>query len=107
MAETRDGSWIKLHRCPNELVRLRAHPCHRVQKALAAARIEYEVVKHPWRPERRDELERLSGQRKLPVIEFESGATYREESKAMAERIAAGHLAEHLARLPRADRPPA
>jgi glutaredoxin len=88
---------IKLHRCPNELVRIRAHPCHRVQKALDAAGIEYEVVKHPWRPERRDELERLTGQRKLPVIEFDSGATYREESKDMAARIAAGHLEEHLA----------
>jgi glutaredoxin len=83
---------IKLHRCPNEIVRLRAHPCHRVQKALDAAGIEYEVVKHPWRPERRAKLERLSGQRRLPVIEFESGATYREESKDMAARIAAGEL---------------
>jgi glutaredoxin len=95
---------IKLHRCPNELVRIRAHPCHRVQKALDAAGIEYEVVKHPWRPERRNELERLSGQRKLPVIEFESGATYREESKDMAARIVAGHLAEDLAQPPRAGR---
>jgi hypothetical protein len=42
----------------------------------------------------RDELERLSGQRKLPVIEFENGATYREESKDMAARIAAGLLAD-------------
>jgi glutaredoxin len=95
---------IKLHRCPNEVVRIPAHPCHRVQKALDAAGIEYEVVKHPWRPERRDELERLSGQRKLPVIEFESGATYREESKDMAVRIVAGQLAEDLAQPPRAGR---
>jgi glutaredoxin len=88
---------IKLHRCPNELVRIRAHPCHRVQKALDAAGIEYEVVKHPWRPERRDELERVSGQRKLPVIEYESGATYRAESQDMAARIGAGLLADDLA----------
>ena len=95
---------IKLHRCPNELVRIRAHPCHRVQKALDAAGIEYEVVKHPWRPERRDELERVSGQRKLPVIEFESGATYREESKDKAARVVAGHLAQDVAQHPRARR---
>lgn len=88
---------IKLHRCPNELVRIRAHPCHRVQKALDEAGIEYEVVKHPWRPERRDELQEFSGQRKLPVIEFEGGATYREESKDMAARIAAGLLEDDLA----------
>ena len=88
---------IKLHRCPNELVRIRAHPCHGVQKALDAAGIEYEVVKHPWRQERRDELERLSGQRKLPVIESESGAAYRAESRDMAARIGAGHLADDLA----------
>lgn len=92
---------IKLHRCPNELVRIRAHPCHRVQKALDAAGIDYEVVKHPWRPEQRDELEQLSGQRKLPVIEFENGATYRQESKDMAARIAAGLLANDLAQPPR------
>ena len=83
---------LKLHRCPNELMRIRAHPCHRVQKALDASGVDYEVVKHPWRPERRDALERLSGQRQLPVIEFESGAVYREESKDMAARIAAGLL---------------
>jgi glutaredoxin len=85
---------IKLHRCPNELVRIRAHPCHRVQKALDAAGIEYEVVKHPWRPERRNELERLSGQRKLPVIEFDDGSVYREESKDMAAAISEGRLDE-------------
>lgn len=91
---------IKLHRCPNEIVRIRAHPCHGVQKALDEAGVEYEVVKHPWRRERRDELERLSGQRRLPVIEFDSGATYRAESKEMAARIAAGRLTDDLAARP-------
>ena len=91
---------IKLHRCPNELVRIRAHPCHGVQKALDEAGVEYEVVKHPWRRERRDELERLSGQRRLPVIEFDSGATYRAESTEMAARIAAGRLTDDRAARP-------
>jgi hypothetical protein len=43
-------------------------------------------------PGKRDELERLSGQRKYPVIEFSDGRIYREESKEMAARIRAGNL---------------
>ena len=69
-----------------------AHPCWRVQKALDEQGIEYEVVKGPLRPGKRDELERVSGQRKYPAIEFEDGRTYRAESKEMAERIRAGEL---------------
>jgi hypothetical protein len=44
------------------------------------------------RGSKRDDLERLSGQRKYPVIEFEDGRVLREESKDMAERIRAGAL---------------
>jgi len=69
-----------------------AHPCHRVQKALDEQGIEYEVVKGPLRPGKRDDLERISGQRKYPVIEFEDGSAYRAESADMAERIRAGEL---------------
>ena len=83
---------IKLHRCPNEWVKLSGHPCWKVQKALDEQGIEYEVVKGPLRPGKRDELERLSGQRKYPVIEFEDGSVYREESKDMAVRIRSGDL---------------
>ena len=71
-----------------------AHPCHRVQKALDEQGIEYEVVKGPLRPGKRDELQRLSGQRKYPTIEFEDGRAYRAESEEMAERIRAGKLFE-------------
>ena len=85
---------VKLHRCPNEWVKLSGHPCWKVQKELDEAGIEYEVVKGPLRPGKRDDLERLSGQRKYPVIEFEDGRVYREESKDMAERIRAGKLFE-------------
>ena len=63
-----------------------------MQKALAEQSIEYEVVKLPWQPGKREEVEQLSGQRKYPVIEFEDGTVYREESKAMAETIASGGL---------------
>ena len=85
---------IKLHRCPNMLLKIGAHPCHRVQTALDEAGIEYEVVKGPLLRGKRDDLERLSSQRKYPVIEFEDGTAYRAESSEMAERIRAGKLLE-------------
>jgi glutathione S-transferase len=83
---------VKLHRCSAVWAKVDAHPCWKVQKALDEQGIEYEVVKGPLRPGKRDELERISGQRKYPTIEFEDGSAYREESKEMAERIRAGHL---------------
>ena len=43
---------------------------------------------------KREELKQLSGQSKYPVIEFEDGTTYREDSKDMAARIRAGKLSE-------------
>jgi glutathione S-transferase len=85
---------IKLHRCSATWAKVGAHPCHRVQKALDEQGIEYKVVKGPLRPGKRDELERVSGQRKYPAIEFEDGSAYREESADMAERIRAGRLFE-------------
>ena len=83
---------IKLHRCSNVWVKLSSHPCWKVQSALDEAGISYEIVKGPLRPSKRDETQRLSGQRKYPVIEFEDGSVYREESKDMAATIAAGQL---------------
>jgi glutathione S-transferase len=83
---------IKLHRCPNVWVKLGSHPCWKVQKALDETGIEYEIVRGPLRKGSRDDLERLSGQRKYPVIEFEHGRVYRAESKDMAARIRAGEL---------------
>lgn len=72
--------------------KINAHPCWKVQKALDDEGVEYELVKGPLRPGKRDGLEQLSGQRKYPVIEFEDGRVYREESKDMAARIRAGDL---------------
>jgi glutaredoxin len=83
---------IRLHRCPNMWAKLGAHPCWKVQKALDEQGIPYEVVRGPLRRGRRDDLERLSGQRAYPVIEFEDGRIYREQSKDMATRIEAGAL---------------
>jgi hypothetical protein len=85
---------MKLHRCSNIWVKVSGHPCWKVQKALDDAGIEYEVVKGPLFKSKRDDLEKLSGQRRYPVIEFEDGSTYREESKDMAATIAAGKLDE-------------
>lgn len=83
---------VKLHRCSVGWVKIDAHPCWKVQKALDEQGISYEVVKGPVRSGKRDDLERLSGQRKYPVIEFEDGRVYRADSSDMAERIRAGDL---------------
>jgi glutathione S-transferase len=71
-------------------VKIGAHPCWKVQKALDEQGVDYEVVKGPLRD--RSDVEAVSGQKKYPVIEFEDGRTYREESAQMAERIRAGKL---------------
>ncbi len=83
---------VKLHRCPVMFAKYEGHPCWKVQKALDDEGIEYELVKGPLRPGKRDEIERLSGQRKYPVIELEDGTAYRAESKEMAAKIRAGQL---------------
>ncbi|TMK73771.1 MAG: hypothetical protein E6G50_00780 [Actinobacteria bacterium] len=85
---------IKLHRCPNVWVKVQGHPCWRVQSALDKQGIDYEIVKGPLFRGKRDDIERLSGQRQYPVIEFEDGSIYREDSKDMAGKIQAGKLFE-------------
>lgn len=85
---------IKLHRCSATWFKADIHPCWRVQKALDEQEIEYEIVKGPLRPGKRDDLKQLSGQRKFPTVEFEDGRIYREESKDMAAKIRAGKLLE-------------
>ena len=85
---------IKLHRCGLMWVKVSAHPCWRVQKALDEQGVDYEVVKSSLSRGKRDKVERLTGQRKLPAIEFEDGSSYREESSEMAGRIRGGRLFE-------------
>jgi Glutathione S-transferase, N-terminal domain len=82
---------LKLHRCKNIWVKVGGHPCWRVQRELDAKGRDYEIVKHPWFG-KRDRVEELTGQRKLPFIEFEDGTVLREESKDLAERIRRGEL---------------
>jgi glutathione S-transferase len=88
---------IKLHRCPFMFLKMDGHACWRVQKALDEQGIDYEVVKAPLRRGARTDVEAVSGQRIVPVIEFEDGTAYRAESKDMAERIRAGRLFEGAA----------
>ncbi len=85
---------VKLHRCSGMWIKVKAHPCWNVQSALDEQGIEYEVVKGPLSRGRRGDIERLSGQRLYPVIEFEDGSVYREQSKDMAATIRAGKLDE-------------
>ena len=85
---------ITLHRCSNVWVKVGGHPCWRVQKALDEAGIEYELDRLPAPLWKRDETERRTHQKSYPWIEFEDGSVYREESKAMTERIKNGTLNE-------------
>ncbi len=82
---------VKLHRCST---RWKFAPCWRVQRALDEQGIAYEVVKRPARPGKRADLQWLSRQKLYPVIEFENGSIYLEESKDMAATIRAGKLDE-------------
>ena len=85
------GMAVRLHRCSTPW---RFGPCWRVQKALDDRGISYEIVTGPLRPSKRANLHRLSGQQLYPVIEFENGSIYREESKDMAAMIRVGRLDE-------------
>ena len=85
---------VKLHRCSFMWFKMGLHPCWKVQTALDQQGIDYEVVTGPASRGKRDDLEKLSGQRMYPVIEFEDGTVYREQSKDMAARISAGRLFE-------------
>ena len=86
---------VKLHRCSSMWVKVGAHPCWKVQKALDEAGVDYEVVKHPSFPRgRRTEYIELikGGENALPAIELEDGTLIREESKDLAARISEGRL---------------
>ena len=88
------GMPIRLHRCSKTWLHLSIEPCWKVQRELDRQGIEYEIVAHPNARWNRDAIEQLSGQKLLPVIEFEDGTIYREDSTDMAALIAAGRLRE-------------
>ena len=83
---------VKLHRC--RFTWLSFDTCSRVQRALDDEGIAYELEIHPISRRKRQTMVELSGQKYYPVIEFEDGSIYRDESRAMASAIRAGELEE-------------
>ena len=84
---------VKLHRCSWTFLHVNMDACWKVQRQLDDAGIPYEIVKHGYGKGTRPKVEELSGQSKLPVIEFSDGAPpYRAESDDMAARIKSGRL---------------
>jgi hypothetical protein len=83
---------IKLHRCTGQWVKIKGHPCWRVEKALMDMGIEYERVPGPRSKDQRKAVIDGTGQKRYPAIELEDGSWYREESKEMEKRIREGRL---------------
>jgi hypothetical protein len=83
---------VKLYRCSGQWVKIKAHPCWRVEKALKDMGIDYERVPGPSSKPERTVLIEGTGQNKYPAIQFEDGSWYREESKDMERTIRAGSL---------------
>ena len=88
---------VKLYRCGGQWVKIKAHPCWRVEKALMDMGVEYERVPGPQSRSKRTVLIEGTGQPKYPAIQFEDGSWYREESKDMERTIREGHLMEKAA----------
>ena len=85
---------VTLHRCSSQFVKIKGHPCWKVEKALQDMGIEYTRAPGPVRRSKRDQMEEHTGQRLYPAIEFEDGTWYREQSKDMAQTIREGKLME-------------
>jgi hypothetical protein len=85
---------VKLHRCGGQWVKIKAHPCWRIEKALMDTGVEYERVPGPRRRKERTVLVEGTGQDMYPAIQFEDGSWYREESKGMEKTIREGRLRE-------------
>ena len=85
---------VTLHRCRSEWVKVGAHPCWKIEKALQEMGIEYTLAPGPVRRSKRDEMVEHTGQKLYPAIEFADGSWYREESKEMEKTIRAGTLME-------------
>jgi hypothetical protein len=83
---------VKLLRCSGQWVKIKAHPCWKIEKALQDMGIDYERVNLPTGRGKRDEVQSLTGQYKYPAIQFEDGSVYREESKDMERTIRDGKL---------------
>lgn len=60
-----------LYRCPTPTDRL--CPCGRVARELRAAGVAVEEERVPYRRDRRGEVERLTGQRRVPLLVLDDG----------------------------------
>lgn len=96
---------IKIYTCTLDWLKFDAHHCQRVEKALKAEGIDYEPVRLPVSRRKRDRIQQISGQSHYPVIQFEDGSIYRDDSKAMAATIHAGELDSKRGLSPAADAP--
>jgi hypothetical protein len=85
---------VKLLRCSGQWVKIKAHPCWKVEKALQDMGIDYERVNLPSGKGNRSDIEAITGQKKYPAIQFDDGSVYREESKDMERTIRDGKLME-------------
>jgi hypothetical protein len=85
---------VKLHRCANEWVKIKPHPCWRIEKALKDMGVDYELAPGPRPKSERETVFAGTGQRLYPAIQFEDGSWYREQSKDMERTIRAGKLME-------------
>jgi hypothetical protein len=85
---------VKLHRCSGQWVKIKAHPCWRVEKALMDMGIEYERVPGGRSSGERTAVREGTGQERYPALQFEDGSWYREESKDMERTIREGRLME-------------
>jgi hypothetical protein len=88
---------VKLHRCSIQWMKIKSHPCWKVEKALIDTGVEYERVPGPVRRSKRDLVAAGTGQNLYPAIQFEDGSWYREQSKEMERTIRDGHLMERAA----------
>ena len=86
---------VKLYRCGHVWLKTPTHPCWRVQRALDAQGIAYEIVPGPW-PSRKKRTVMIenTGQPLYPAICFDNGTWYREETRDMVRTIRAGRLFE-------------
>jgi hypothetical protein len=85
---------VKLHRCSGQWVKIKLHPCWRVEKALIDMGVDYERVPGPQSRGKRTAVIEGTGQSKYPAVQFEDGSWYREESKDMERTIREGRLME-------------
>jgi len=86
---------VKLHRCGNEWVKVKGHPCWKVEKALKDMGSSTRSFRAcgPGR-KRRTAVIRGTGRPLYPAIQLDDGTWYREQSADMEKTIRAGKLPE-------------